>query len=94
MPAADIKAGKLKESDYVRTPTGDYFVKSSVQKGLLPEILTELLTARSKAKKLMKSSTDEFETAGLNGRQLALKVSSHSINLPFFRSSYEYAVRR
>ena len=70
---------KLKESDYTRTPTGDLFVKPHVRKGILPEILTELLEARSNAKKLMKNSTDPFEQAVLNGRQLALKVSANSV---------------
>lgn len=68
----------MSESDYTRTPTGDLFVKSHVRKGLLPEILTELLEARSNAKKLMKSATDPFEQAVLNGRQLALKISANS----------------
>ncbi|TRY69344.1 hypothetical protein TCAL_17384 [Tigriopus californicus] len=35
---------------YVKTPSGNFFVKSSVRKGLLPEILESLLGARKKAK--------------------------------------------
>jgi DNA polymerase delta subunit 1 len=67
----------MKADDYTRTPTGDYFVKPHVRKGILPEILTELLEARSNAKKLMKASQDPFEQAVLNGRQLALKISAN-----------------
>lgn len=59
----------------------DYFIKPVVKDGkiisrggILPEILTELLLARSRAKKQMAAATDPFEKAVLNGRQLALKV--------------------
>ena len=74
---------QLKEDDYTRTPTGDCFIKSTKAKGLLPEILTELLEARSNAKRMMKSAKDPFEAAVLNGRQLALKISavSHSTSV-------------
>lgn len=69
---------QLKEDEYTRTPTGDCFVKSTKAKGLLPEILTELLEARSNAKRMMKNAKDPFEAAVLNGRQLALKISANS----------------
>lgn len=38
----------LSPEDFIKTPTGDLFVKSSVRKGLLPEILENLLTARKR----------------------------------------------
>lgn len=38
----------LRPDEFIRTPTGNYFVKSSVRKGLLPEILEALLGARKK----------------------------------------------
>ncbi len=38
------------DRDYVATPNGHYFVKASVRKGLLPEILESLLQQRAKAK--------------------------------------------
>ena len=62
-----------------KTPNGDYFVKESVRKGLLPEILQELLGARKRAKADMKKATDPLAKAVLNGRQLALKVSANSV---------------
>ena len=62
-----------------RTPQGDYFVRDSVRKGLLPEILRELLGARKRAKADMKKATDPLEKAVLNGRQLALKISANSV---------------
>lgn len=42
--------------------------------GFLPEILEELLSARKRAKADLKSATDPFVKAVLDGRQLALKV--------------------
>lgn len=38
----------LKADEFIRTPTGDEFVKSSVRKGLLPQILENLLSARKR----------------------------------------------
>lgn len=73
------EAKNLPEDQWEKTPNGDYFVKSSVHKGLLPEILQELLSARSRAKKDMEAATDPFVIAVLNGRQLALKISANSV---------------
>lgn len=39
---------KLSQDQYIKTPSGNYFVKNSVLRGLLPEILENLLTARKK----------------------------------------------
>jgi DNA polymerase delta subunit 1 len=61
------------------SPTGDYFVKASTQKGILPQILEELLGARKKAKKDMKNEKDPFKYAVYDGRQLALKISANSV---------------
>lgn len=68
---------RLKEvppEDVLRSPSGDYFVRSRLQKGILPEILEELLGARKRAKADLKAATDPFLKAVLDGRQLALKV--------------------
>ncbi|XP_027913140.1 DNA polymerase delta catalytic subunit-like isoform X1 [Vigna unguiculata] len=62
-----------------RTPSGETFVKSNLQKGILPEILEELLTARKRAKADLKEAKDPLERAVLDGRQLALKVSANSV---------------
>ena len=45
-----------------------------MQKGILPEILEELLSARKRAKADLKAATNPFMKAVLDGRQLALKV--------------------
>lgn len=55
------------------------FVKSSVRKGLLPEILESLLAARKRAKTELKNETDPFKRSVLDGRQLALKISANSV---------------
>lgn len=52
---------KLSPDQYVKTPSGNYFAKPSVRKGLLPEILESLLGARKKAKADLKKETDPFK---------------------------------
>ncbi|XP_063157019.1 DNA polymerase delta catalytic subunit isoform X1 [Candoia aspera] len=69
----------LSPEQFIRTPTGDHFVKASVRKGLLPEILENLLAARKRAKLELKQETDPFKRQVLDGRQLALKVSANSV---------------
>lgn len=50
-----------------------------MRKGVLPEILEELLSARKVAKRDMKAAKDPFVKAVQNGRQLALKISANSV---------------
>lgn len=68
-----------KDEDYIVTPNGDMFVTTTQRKGLLSQILEELLTARKQAKRELAVETDPFKKAVLNGRQLALKVSANSV---------------
>lgn len=68
-----------KDEDYIVTPNGDLFVTTKQRKGLLAQILEELLTARKQAKRELAAETDPFKKAVLNGRQLALKVSANSV---------------
>jgi DNA polymerase delta subunit 1 len=70
-----IASSGLGPDDYIKTPTGDYFVKTHIRKGILPTILEDLISARKRAKKDLKNETDPFKKAVLDGRQLALKVS-------------------
>ncbi|XGW07230.1 hypothetical protein V3C99_017062 [Haemonchus contortus] len=65
--------------DYIRTPSGNYFVTKERRRGLLPVILEDLLAARKRAKNEMKCEKNEFRKMVLNGRQLALKVSANSV---------------
>ena len=69
----------LSPDSYERTPSGDYFVKSSVRAGLLPRILDDLIKARKKAKMLLKTETDPVKQGVYNARQLALKISTNSV---------------
>ena len=77
---------RMNPEDVSKSPTGDVFVKSSKTKGILPEILEELLGARKRAKADLKKAQDPLEKAVLDGRQLALKArdvhSPHSPHSP------------
>lgn len=73
------KLGLTKDEDYIVTPNGDLFCTAKVRKGLLSQILEELLGARKRAKKELAIETDPFKKAVLNGRQLALKISANSV---------------
>jgi DNA polymerase delta subunit 1 len=69
----------VKDEDYIVTPNGDMFCTVKQRKGLLSQILEELLTARKQAKRELAKETDPFKKAVLNGRQLALKISANSV---------------
>ena len=69
----------VKDEDYIVTPNGDMFCTIKQRKGLLSQILEELLTARKQAKRELATETDPFKKAVLNGRQLALKISANSV---------------
>ncbi|KAL2864501.1 DNA-directed DNA polymerase delta POL3 [Aspergillus lucknowensis] len=73
--AANLK----QDEDYIVTPNGDMFCTPKIRKGLLSQILEELLGARKRAKKELAMETDPFKKAVLNGRQLALKISANSV---------------
>ncbi|KAI8977005.1 DNA polymerase family B-domain-containing protein [Mycotypha africana] len=73
------KLNMVKDVDYIITPNNDMFVTVARRKGLLPQILADLLAARKKAKNDLKKETDPFKRAVLDGRQLALKVSANSV---------------
>lgn len=68
-----------KDEDYIVTPNGDMFCTVKTRKGLLSEILEEVLSARKRAKRELATETDPFKKAVLNGRQLALKVTANSV---------------
>lgn len=61
------------------TPVNYMFVKSTVRKGLLPEILQHLLAARKRTKAELKEATEPSLRAVLDGRQLAYKISANSV---------------
>ncbi|KAE7998367.1 hypothetical protein FH972_002919 [Carpinus fangiana] len=75
----DVRKLNLPPELVNKTPSGETFVKSNLQKGILPEILEELITARKRAKADLKEAKDPLEKAVLDGRQLALKISANSV---------------
>ncbi|XP_048335093.2 DNA polymerase delta catalytic subunit isoform X2 [Ziziphus jujuba] len=75
----DLRELNLPPECLNRTPSGETFVKPNLQKGVLPEILEELLAARKRAKADLKEAKDPLEKAVLDGRQLALKISANSV---------------
>ncbi|GAV61568.1 DNA_pol_B domain-containing protein/DNA_pol_B_exo1 domain-containing protein/zf-C4pol domain-containing protein [Cephalotus follicularis] len=75
----DVRKLNLSPECVNKTPSGETFVKSNLQKGILPEILEELISARKRAKSDLKEAKDPLEKAVLDGRQLALKISANSV---------------
>lgn len=69
----------MKPEEFSRSPSGACFVRKSVKKGILTEILEELLAARKQAKKDLKEAKDPFLESVLFGRQLALKISANAV---------------
>ena len=59
---------KYNRDSISQTPTGHFFVKASQRKGILPEILEDLINARKKARAELKTVTDPFIRAVLDGR--------------------------
>ncbi|XP_013786917.1 DNA polymerase delta catalytic subunit [Limulus polyphemus] len=70
---------QMNPDEFIKTPSDNYFVKKSVRKGILPEILENLLSARKRAKEDLKKETDPLRKKVLDGRQLALKISANSV---------------
>ncbi|KAF8730938.1 hypothetical protein HU200_016812 [Digitaria exilis] len=79
VPPEDARKLNLPPESLNKTPSGEIFVKPELQKGILPEILEELLAARKRAKADLKEAKDPLERAVLDGRQLALKISANSV---------------
>eukprot|EP01104_Vermistella_antarctica_P006744 TRINITY_DN17448_c0_g1_i1.p1 TRINITY_DN17448_c0_g1~~TRINITY_DN17448_c0_g1_i1.p1 ORF type:complete len:1124 (+),score=279.27 TRINITY_DN17448_c0_g1_i1:349-3372(+) len=69
----------MPDGDVLETPSKNHFVKAHVRKGLLPQILEDLLSARKRAKRDLANEKDPFKRAVLDGRQLALKISANSV---------------
>eukprot|EP00917_Polyrhabdina_sp_WS-2016_P024989 GHVP01053924.1.p1 GENE.GHVP01053924.1~~GHVP01053924.1.p1 ORF type:complete len:1002 (+),score=148.80 GHVP01053924.1:260-3007(+) len=61
------------------SPTGDMFISEKERDGLIPEVLRDLLGARSEAKSLLKKEKDPEKKAVLNARQNALKLCANSV---------------
>jgi DNA polymerase delta subunit 1 len=74
-----LKAGDKCQVDFEMSPNSVRFVKPEVFKGVLPEILRGLLSARKATRAQMAIETDEAIKNVLHCRQLAIKVSANSV---------------
>nr|BAJ78769.1 DNA polymerase delta catalytic subunit [Stichotrema asahinai] len=70
---------ELTDDQISLTPANNQFVKSSVRRGLLPQILESLLSARKRTKLQLKNELDPIKKSVLDGKQLALKISANSV---------------
>ena len=57
---------------------GEEVIKEE-DRGIIPQILNNLLTARKEARKKIKTETDPFKKSVLDGLQLAYKITANSI---------------
>ena len=64
--------------DFETDPNGGRFASADAKRGIVPQILTELLDKRIQLKKAMKSSKDENERAILDAQQYAMKILLNS----------------
>ena len=62
-----------------QSPSGVYFIDQKVREGILPNILTRVLEARSNTKRQMKVASGD-EKRALNAKQLALKDIANSVH--------------
>lgn len=84
----DEKYNNLKDYNYIEVlvnnkdgtkKTCRFAERKDGKKGIIPEILTELLEQREKYKNLMKKEPDKFKEKMLDGLQLAYKVTANSL---------------
>jgi DNA polymerase delta subunit 1 len=59
------------------TPIHRRFVLPSVRKGVIPQILEQLLAARKNVRAIQKATQDPFIRSVLEERQKALKISAN-----------------
>ena len=61
------------------TPYGTNYVKPSVRKGIIPQVLEEYMNKRAEAKKQYRTETDQETRRILKAKQLALKDLANSL---------------
>ncbi len=78
-PSALLKDGKKeKKHKGSKSPSGSRFVDTSVHRGLLPEVVNEILDARAKAKKEMYAAKTKEKRKLMDAKQYALKIMANS----------------
>nr|QYA18482.1 replicative polymerase delta family B [Clandestinovirus] len=68
-------------NDIEKQESGFYFMKDAHRPGLLPKILTELVTLRSKVRGMINDNNSKMYNMILDMRQLAIKVVSNILNV-------------
>ncbi len=74
----DPASAGIDQKDIITTPSGARFVSPSIKKGIVPQILENLLSKRDEAKKAMKAASTDEEKRILDALQLALKILLNS----------------
>nr|GEU98375.1 DNA polymerase delta catalytic subunit [Tanacetum cinerariifolium] len=78
--AEDARKLNLAPECLNKTPSGELFVKSNLQKGILPEILEELLAARRRAKADLKEAKDPLVKAVLDGHSVMVQFGVPTVD--------------
>ncbi|GFE54062.1 DNA polymerase delta catalytic subunit [Babesia ovis] len=79
VPPSDVSKYPPEDLTSVPGHPGLHFIKAHVRKGMLPLIVERLIEARKKAKQEMKTCQDPMLRSVLDGRQLALKITTNSV---------------
>ncbi len=74
----DPASASIDQKDIITTPSGARFVSPLVKKGIVPQILENLLSKRDEAKKAMKAASTDDERRILDALQNALKILLNS----------------
>ncbi|MCQ2085033.1 MAG: DNA polymerase II [archaeon] len=72
------------------SPSGARYMSPERKKGILPTILSDLMSQRDSIKKRMKATTDAYEHAYLDGLQAAVKVIMNTFYGVFASSFYRF----
>ncbi len=81
----------LSQNGKITAPNGAKFLTADVKKGLIPEILEELMKNRDEVKKQMKNDSENYEY--LNGLQEAIKVLMNTFYGVLGTSFYRFTNR-
>eukprot|EP00178_Gracilaria_changii_P009222 TRINITY_DN270_c0_g1_i3.p1 TRINITY_DN270_c0_g1~~TRINITY_DN270_c0_g1_i3.p1 ORF type:complete len:1690 (-),score=200.37 TRINITY_DN270_c0_g1_i3:4125-9194(-) len=73
-PPAEFEVSVPPKQGVFIASNGEMFVQSSIRKGILPQLLEEILETRVMVKKAMKEAKDEAIVNLLNARQFGLKM--------------------
>jgi len=92
--AKNICMTTLDEKGGTVSPTGIKFLKKEQREGLLPRILSELMTEREKKKQMMKEAKTDEEREYYRGLQEAIKILMNAFYGVFASSFYRFTDQR